>query len=360
LTPMPPSDPGFQLMEPMPAGPAPSAPKFRLQKLLYFLRKYWWIPVITLMLSVGAAIAIFFLTPPTFVSYGSLWETERLKLPEGASFTDDRDNFLGTQNQLLQSGKLRQLTLSRMRALGTNSLIINGDDGEPLPVDIQVFASSKSSVYTIEARSANPAYTLAYLNVLMNQYLEYRKNVRQQVSSDTLASIAEQVQRLERDMKQGQAALNDYERSNNFAVLQEESHIEASYLAKLKTQQSDYELQMKLLDARELEGDASAGSGDLSTNAAAALFESLNGSSGPTVSTAGPMDANKEIELLKLKRARLAKYLKPKHPKMVKLDEDITRAEKLVDFYHQQNHSQIETARKALQIKIDSVKQFVK
>lgn len=358
LTPIPPRDPGFQLLEPMPASPPPSGAKFRPQKLLFFLRKFWWIPLITLTLAMGGAVTKFFLTPPIFVSYGSLWQTQRLKLPDGASFTEDHDDFLGTQSELLQSEKLRQLTLSRMRALDTNS-IINGADGEPLPVNIQVFASPKSSVYTIQAKSANPAYTPAYLNALMSQYLEYRRNVRQQVSSGTLASIAEQVQRLERDMKTSQAALNEYEQSNNFAVLQEESQIEASYLSKLKTQLSDYELQMKLLDARELENEANGAAGPLSTNVSAALFDSLSGSSGPSISLSGPMDANKQIELLKLKRDRLAKNLRPKHPKIIKLDEEIAQAEKLVDFYHTQNRDQIEAARKALQIKVDSVKQFV-
>lgn len=357
---MPPSDPGFQLMEPMAGSPPPSPNKFRPQKLLFFLRKFWWIPVITLFLCGSAAVAIFFTTPPIFVSYGSLWETEKLQLGSGASFDDNGKKYLGTQSDLLRSEKLRQMTLTRMRALGTNQIILN-DQGDPIPVEIQVFASSESSVYTIRARSSNPAFTPAYLNALMQQYLEYRKNVRSEVSGDTLASIAEQVQRLERDMKQGQAALTEYERSNNFAVLQEESSIEASYLAKLKTELSDYQLEMKLLDARELEGDVN-GPGITGTNNAAGLFDSLRGQGSGTVvaSGSGKMDADKEIELLKLQRERLSKNLKPKHPKIVKLDEEIARSQKLVDFYRQQNHEQIATARKALQIKIDNVEQFVK
>ena len=134
--------------------------------------------------------------------------------------------------------------------------IVLGKDGFPLLVDIRVNSAIKKLVYTIEARSENPAYTPAFLNALMGQYLEYRKNVRHDVSSGTLASISEQVQRLEREMKTGQAALTDYERSNNFAALQEESAVEASYLAKLRTEFSDYQLESKLLAARELEVDS--------------------------------------------------------------------------------------------------------
>jgi capsular exopolysaccharide synthesis family protein len=344
-------------MEPMTTGSStPGAPKFRLQKLLFFLRKFWWIPVLTLALSIGTAITIFFLTPPTFVSVGSMWETEKIQIAGGAAFSEDRENFLGTQAELLRSKMLRNLTLNRMRSVGTNIIILDEND-DPLPVDIRVFSSPKSSVYTIEARSANPAFTPAYLDALMQQYLEYRKNVRREVSGDTLASISEQVQKLGQDMKQGQAALDAYEQSNNFAVLREESTIEASYLAKLKTELSDYQLQMKLLAARELEAPWNSSN---ATNTTDKLFNSLDKSGSVNASVSGRQDADKEIALLKLQHDRLAKYLRPKHPKMVKLDEEIARAQKLADFYRQQNHEQIEATRQALQIKIDSVQQFVK
>jgi capsular exopolysaccharide synthesis family protein len=356
LTPVPPSDPGFQLMEPMTNSPAPSAPKFRVQKLIFFLRKFWWIPLVTLALSFGTAVIIFFHTTPTFVSYGSMWETEKLRLPDGAAFTDDRENYLGTQAELMRSRMLRDMTITRMQAMGTNQITYD-ESGEPIPVDIEVFSSPKSSVYTVQASSSNPAFTPLYLNALMEQYLEYRKNIRRIVSGGTLASISEQVQRLERDMKVGQDALNDYERSNNFAVLQQENSIEASYLAKLKTDLSDYQLQIKLLDARELEMNSGAAG---MTNDSDTIFESLRSSGPASSAAAGRLDAGKEIELLKLDRDRLAKNLRPNHPKIVKLDEEIARAQKMIDVYRQQNHEQIVAARQALQIKIDSVEEFIK
>jgi len=356
LVPVPPSDSSFQLMEPMQSANPPSAPKFRPQKFLYFLRKFWWIPLITLTLSLSVAVIIFFKTPPIFVSYGSMYETEKLRLPEGSAFTDDRDNYLGTMTGLLRSKVLRALTLTRLKSVGTNEITLD-QNGEPIDVDINVYSQQKTSIYTLEARSANPAFTPLYLNALMKQYLEYRKNVRREVSGDTLASISEQVQRLEREMKEAQATLNAYERSNNFAVLVQESTIESGYLAKLKTELSDYQLQMRMLDARELEMEA----GQIGpTNSSDTIFDSLRGSGAAVSSTGGRLDANRQIELLKLDRARLSKYLRPKHPKIVKLDEDIARAQKLVDVYRQQNQEQIAAARQSLQIKIDSEKEFIK
>jgi capsular exopolysaccharide synthesis family protein len=366
LTPIPPSDPGFQLMEPMAGSPAPSAPKFRPQKFLFFLRKFWWIPVITMMLGFGIAITKFFRTPPIFVSSGNMYESPRLQLPGGAGFSDDsgssseRDTYLGTQTELLRDPALRQLTLNRLETFATNTGTLYRDgkdkDGNWIPVDIQVYSSVKSTIYQIEARSGNPAFTSVYLEALMQTYLEYRKNKRSEVSEGTLSSISEIVQRLERDMKTGQEALNEYEQSNNFAVLQEESTVEASYLIKLKTELSDYQLEMQLLEARALEADSGLPG---ATNDSDTLFDSLRSSVSAVSSTSSRMDAEQQIELLKADRERLSKYLLPKHPKMVKLDEQIAHAQKMIDVYSQQNHEQIAAARQALQIKIDSVQQFI-
>lgn len=350
LTPVPPSDPGFQLMEPMANGNAPAPAKFRPQKMLLFLRKFWWIPILTTALSLGIAVIIFIKTPPTFVSYGRMWETEKLQLPAGATFSYDQDNYAGTMTELLRSRQMWNRTTNYMMAY-EKSAVIWGKDGCIIPVDIQVYPAPKSSVYTIEAISENPGFTPAFLDALMEQYKEFRLNSRGEVSLHTENSIAEQVQVYERDMKEAQSALSEYERSNNFAVLQQEGTMDGAYLVKLKTDLSDFRLQMRLLDARELEMN----SGETpTTNSTEALFESLRNTAPGQSTASGRFDASKQIEMLKLDRQRLSKYLKPAHPKMVKLDEDIAHAEKLLDLYRQQNHDQITAARKALQIKIDN------
>ena len=203
--------------------------------------------------SLAVTALIFAFAPPAYVSYGNLWETEKLKLPDGAFFADgqkdvsDRANYLGTQAELLRSKTLGNLTLNRMEAVAKNNDDLYNDvkdkDCNWIPVGIQVYSSSKSSIYTVEARSANPAFTVEFLNALMLQYLEYRKNFRREVSSDTLTSTAEQVQRIERDMQVAKAALNEYERSNNLPVLRVQSAMAVECLANLNNQLSALQLE---------------------------------------------------------------------------------------------------------------------
>ena len=354
LTPMPSTDTGLQLLSPMESAPAAPPPaRLRWQKVWFFLRRFWWIPLITVTVSLIVATAIFLLTPPIFVSSGKLWETDKLRLPDGAAFAQDRENFLGNLAQLLRSQAVRQRTLDWMRANSPNAIML-GEDGEPLPVDIEVYSPPRSAVYMIEARSLNPAFTPVYLNALMKQYLEFRRNSRREISSDVLASISEQVQKLERSLKTDQAALEAYERSNNFAVLQEESAAEGRYLTRLKTELSDYQLQMKLLDDAANK-DVASGNG---TNNVDSLLERLSNTDPAT--SAGRLEAARQVELLKAERAKLSKYLRPEHPKIAKLDESIARNQKLIDLYLHQNQQQIAAMRDSLQLKITNVQAFIK
>ena len=232
------------------AAPAPACgtPRFSVS-----LCKCWWVPVLTLLFGLGAGIALVLCRPPTFVSTARMWETVKLRLPEGSLFTEDVQNFLGTQTELLQSSALRDLALARLRASGTNAAVPLGNDGEPLPVLIRVMGSAKSSVFKLEAASSHAAYTSNYLKALMGVYLEYKRNIRMVVSGGTLASISAQVQRQERRLKEEQDVLMAFQRTNNIAILQQEGAIAGSYLASLRTKLSDLQLEDGLLKATALD-----------------------------------------------------------------------------------------------------------
>jgi succinoglycan biosynthesis transport protein ExoP len=355
LTPIPPQDPGFQLSAPMEAPAGSPAPKFRLKKFLFFLRRFWWIPIITLILALGYSIAHFMSQPPEFVSQASLWQTEKLQLPDGASFAQDEDTYFGNLLTVLQSDPLRQLALQRLAAQGTNK-ITYGKDGNPIQVQVNGFQVPKSSIFIVEATSSNPEFTTDFLNALLNVYLDYKKNVRKDVSDDTLASIANQIDILDNDLTNDQKILADYERSNNLVVLRKDNEVGSAYLATLKTKLADY-----LLESNQVEVVAQETNSILvlgATNLANPLFEKF--ASGPGSSpTANSQDAYQQLQTLKLQRDRLSKYLRPAHPKIAKLDEQITNVQMQIDFYRRQNQENVDTVRKANRVQIDTVQQAI-
>lgn len=354
LTPIPPRGPGFQLGAPMEINAAPPPPKFRLKKYLFFLRKFWWVPLITLVLALTTVVTLFLLSPPQFVSIASLWQTERLQLPDGASFAEDADSYFGTMTAVFTSPKLRDLAIKHLSETDTNYASLSKDGNAP-DVTVIVSQATRGEVFYVQAISINPAFTPAYLNALVDSYLTYKKDVRKDVSGGTLASISAQISGLQQQMKMDQDALDQYEQSNNLVVLQNESQADGDYLSKLNTQLAEYQLQNRLLDAVALEKETTL----LGTNGPNPLFEQIAGNGTGSSPVTSSQDAHQQIASLKFERAKLSKYLRPDHPKIVSLDKQIAQAQNLLDFYSTQNEKDITAARAALKIRMDSVRSAI-
>jgi capsular exopolysaccharide synthesis family protein len=338
-------------------GDADSISPLKVQRFFRFLKAYWWAPILTTLLLVGGALFYNSWNPPTYTSVSRLWETEKLRLPEGAAFTGDASTYYGTQVELLRSVRMQEMALTRLQSSRTN-IIPLGDDSKPLRVKLQITQAPKSSVFAIEASCSNPEYAQAFLSALTTEYVEYRRNIRKLVSGDTLSSISEQVLRLERELKADQDALTAFERTNNLAILQEEGTVAAGYLARLKTQISDLKLEAQLLDSTDFAQDwAKPGQ----TNAIGMLSESLRSPSSSSMLAASDRhSAQKEVELLKAQRERLSKHLRPKHPKIAKLDADIERAQKLLELYQSQSADQLAASRQAVKLRIENLLTAIK
>ena len=319
---------------------------FRLDKFLTALRRLWWVPLLTIILAAGTGVGIILIIPPTYVSRAALWETEKFHLPGGALFSDDGQNGLGTHIEMLKSSKMAELAYARLKTQGTNAIPLD-KDGKPLKLKIDVASSPKSSVIVLDVTSPNAQYSQSYLDALIEEFLDYRKNVRKSVAGETLSSISDQVLRLERDLKADQDALTAFERTNNLTVLQEESTAMGSYLTKLKLQISDLKLEAELLEASVMDQETAR----KSNTVALASLESGNSSA---------LTAMKDLQLLKMERDRLAKKLRPKHPKLIKLDNDIDRSQKMIDVFRAQSLEQLTNSRQSLQKKIASVEASIK
>jgi len=92
----------------------------------------------------------------------------------------------------------------------------------------------------------------------------------------------------------------------------------------------------------------------LGTNGTLALAADMT-SVLPAGTTSAQQTSLNDLELLKIQRARLGKYLRPKHPTIVKLDEQIARAEQMQQVYQRQNRDQLDAERQANQIKTQNV-----
>src|SRR5208282_1652782 len=97
-------------------GGADSFSPLKVQRFVRFLRTYWWVPLLTTAALVAAALLYNSWTPPTYTSIARVWETEKLRLPDGAAFTGDATTYYGTQVELLRSIRMQEMALARLQA----------------------------------------------------------------------------------------------------------------------------------------------------------------------------------------------------------------------------------------------------
>src|SRR5204862_8299227 len=85
-----------------------------VQRYLGFLRRRWWIPILAMIIAAGAGLFYLRKQPPTYQAVGKLWMQGKLKLPESSLYAEEMQMFFGTQIELLQSPRLREMAHERI------------------------------------------------------------------------------------------------------------------------------------------------------------------------------------------------------------------------------------------------------
>jgi polysaccharide biosynthesis transport protein len=359
------SDADYQMPVQAEASAVPAS-SLRLSQFLSALKKFWWIPLLTLAIGLTLGISYIRRLDPVYVSTASMWETLKMHLPDESIYSGDAENLLGTQIELLQSEKMHQLALDRLKSMTNSAGFFPGKDDEPPAVAVQVNMVPKSSIFQLQAVSSDPAFTQNYLDALMLAFLDYDKDTRNKISEFTITSLNDQMQTLEQDLKTEQDALMAYEQTNNLGILQQEESVAGGYLEKLQTQLSDLELEAKLLQTGENDNKKAA-AGGTNEPIPIAAFAAINSSA----STTGPASPNPaspanstDLELMKMQYAELTNQLQPNSEKLSELKDAIKRAEDLEKVNRsqaaRQAAEQLSAYLQANQIKIQYVTNSIK
>lgn len=189
------------------------------------------LPLAGLVVGLGIAGIVVWQKAPAYVSKATLWSTAKLRLPE---------RFQGTvsMGQLITSEEMRRLALVELES-NPGYLVPAGPDGEPLPVKLSFTESPESSVCHLQAEATDPGYAQFYLEALLRAYLGHLQAQKE----GALSPLTEQVQRMERDVKNEQDKLLAFQRSNNPPLLQAQSAAAADSLRHLTVRLAELELE---------------------------------------------------------------------------------------------------------------------
>jgi capsular exopolysaccharide synthesis family protein len=338
------------------------ATRFRagLHRYELILRKYWWIMLLALCVSLGPASWYIYTTPPAYRSTAKLWMSGKLNLKENQLYSEELSSFLGTQVELLKSTTVYDAALARMRKTETNSgsaLSATNTAADNPAFSLTAESQPKTSVIELQVTGREPEEVRSFLTAIIDEYQAYKKETRLQSSDFTLASITDQTTALEKELRRQQELQHNFMASNNVVLLQEQGNSAGAYVSKLNRQLADLRTEYQMLQLLS------------QAQLTETTTRSMQGGSGPPqqddpsrevlMNLSGPQaeffKATQQIELLKAERNEIYKYLFPNHPKILKLDEDIARQAQVVEVYKSLSRSQIQNRRQSLEIQMKTL-----
>ena len=324
----------------------------RLHRYKSLLLRRWWIPVLTICLGLFVEAFLAYQTPPSFQSTAKMMLAGKLNIAQGAVYSEDTQNFYGTQIQLMQSAEVKRGAEALVRS--THPEI------PPVPVEITVVQKPRTSIFELFAVGSTPDYTQVYLNALMQKYLDFKKGMREDQGKFVITGITEQLIQTEKDLRTAEDEMLEFQKQNNIGFITEEGNSAAAFLVKLNRDYAALKTEYDLLNMLDLDQNLDRAQSKIDGSASAETTEDK----GMPFSDVGPeadyLKAKQQVQLLKAERDTLAKDLRPKHPKILKLNDEITKEEKLIELYRQDTLERLETRRKSIGKQMENLQANIK
>ena len=332
----------------------------RVSRYRNLLSERWWVLALFAIMGLAIEGAILWFAPPSFVSVGRMIVSIKLAIQPASLYTEELSNFLGTQAALMQSG----VVVNRARA----RLLAQKPDVGVHPVALKVSVLPKTTIFVLQATGGDPDYTQAFLQACMDEYIGLKKEMRTQTSDTTVAGLTEELMRLEKDIHRADDQLAEFELTNGIPLSQDQGNSALNYLAalnqRLAAQRSEYELlQMLTLDQSLARQADAAGAPPMVSTATDPTAETsadpASGTSGERTDT-DYLKAKQQVLLLKAEQQELGQFLRPKHPKMLALREEVARREELLKIFRSQGEEQLKSRKELLALEIQVLEKDVK
>jgi succinoglycan biosynthesis transport protein ExoP len=327
----------------------------RLHRYKSLLLRRWWIPVLTICLGLFVQAWLIYQTPPSFLSASKMMLAGKLNISQNAVYSEDNVNFYGTQIQLMQSAEVRRSAEALVRS--------THPEMQPVLVEMTVAQKPRTSIFDLQAIGSTAEYTQAYLNAVMQKYLDFKKGMREDQGHNVTTAITEQLVSVEKDLRNGEDEMLEFQKQNNIGFIQEEGNSAAAYLVRLNQQYASLKTEYDLLSLLDLDQNLDR-TQKTRPDASGGAQPADDQSGGMPFSDVGPeadyLKAKQALQLLKAEKDTLSKDLRPKHPKIIKLNDEIAKSENLIKLYRADTVEKLETRRKSIGKQMENLQSNIK
>lgn len=316
----------------------------KVKKHLAVLKKTWWILILTSAAGAGVAYWNTSQKPPSYRSVARMMVSGKIAIPDGAVYSEELANFYGTQSELMQCTEVKRRAAQQVEAQNPELTMV--------PVGLDVSLQRGTSFFVLGATGSEPNYTQKMLDAVMDEYMQYKRELRIETSDSALTSVTQELRDLDRDLQDGQQALIAFQKKHNVVFLEEEGNSAGKYLLALRQRLAQLKSELHLLDALTLDQNLERHSEVSSEEGSRPPVDASLGLFG---AAADYLKAKQQIKLLQAKRERFSKFMREKHPKIVALNAEIAQQESLIELYRAQSVEQLASRRESMQVEIKSI-----
>jgi capsular exopolysaccharide synthesis family protein len=307
----------------------------RVQRYKTLLKRRWWVLLITLGIAVGAQTYRASQQPLTFVSKAQMIIGTRITVTESAASAGD-ENFVGTTIALLKGN----LITSRV-----NEVLRAQQKDLPHPqVALDVSLVPKTSIFLLTARGPYPRYTQDYLNTCMNEFLKYRDEMRGKSSADTMRAVTAQMENAQKQISAGRAELAAFQNKYNVTFVEEDAKSSALRLNSYQNDLAQAQRDLLLLDSLQ-KNPASVRPNEKSDDNGLDLREQER--------------IRRDLAVLEQQKREMEEVYLPKHPKMIKIEDQIANQKKLLQMFEAHSAELVKKRREALTQQIATIEKFI-
>lgn len=322
----------------------------RVYRYRTLLLERWWVFILCIGLTLGAETIYLRYSPSVFISVGQMIVSIKLNIQQGSLYTEELSNFLGTQSALMQGAEVVQRARDRVTSQNPGLT--------PKPVLLDVSVIPKTTIFVLRASGENPDYTKAYLQACMEEYIELKKSMAARTSDTTIAGMTEQMLRLEPEMQKCDAEIQSFLSTNDVALLEQANGM-GTYLISIYQALANAQSESDLLNSMTLDQslllERAQSPQTPSTYGIANNNVNMDSQIAPNMIGTEYLTVKQQILLLQADRNRYAEFLKPKHPQMVALDQEIAKLGRVLDIYRAQSVEQLDARKSALALQIQNL-----
>lgn len=308
------------------------------------LMQRWWILLLFISTMVCYKAYKLQKQPDEFISSAKLVLQGRIQIDKASSYQEEMTNLFGTQKDILEGPTLARRVDNQLKLLHS--------DLERSSVRLYIERAKLSGVINIKARGQRGSFTQAYLNTVLDEYMDLRGEMRSEVSNEALSDVTDQLNRLREQVESAEKELEEFHQQNDIVVLQNGSNRDGDYLTQLVDKRSALETRLNFLKQLDVEQDINRRS-----QAESSVGDSERGANiyQLAASERDFLTTKREIAMLEVERNRRAKVWKPRHPGIIELNSRIAAAQTLLNVFREQSSDLSRERARALEVELTSL-----